>query len=311
MSQLVVEDDEESDYMPPPLGREHFSLEALNRNISMLTDGRVSQIRFQLTRPLVECAKSTQVYADDTSLTFASTDVEHINYCLNHDLSNVYEWLSANKLTLNMTKTEFMLIASNQKLSQFTESPSLFINENAIEQVTSAKSLGVYVDQNINWKCHIENISKKIACAIRAIKRIRHLTPFNVLIKVYNNLIQPHFDYCNVVWGNCNKGLSEKLQRLQKRPTRILMTPDYLRSRFVYRDSVSAYRLRNTENKLVLPQPRTDYLKRSFLYSGVQLWKNLPIDLRQASSLTDFKSKLSLHSLNVDRHVYLMDEQHC
>ena len=87
-----------------------------------------------------------------------------------------------------------MLIASRQKLSQFTESPSLTINENAIEEVTSAKSLGVYVDQN-NWECHIENISKKIACAIGAIKRIRHLTPFNVLIKVYNSLVQPHFDY--------------------------------------------------------------------------------------------------------------------
>ena len=260
------------------------------------------------------------------------SNIEDINYCLNHDLSNVYEWLSANKLTLNMTKTEFMLIASRQKLSQFTESPSLTINENAIEQVTSAKSLGVYVDQNINWECHIENISKKIACAIGAIKRIRHLTPFNVLIKVYNSLIQPHFDYCNVVWGNCNKGLSEKLQRLQNRAARILMsasydsnlddlfralgwyqrleqksilmfktlhgmTPDYLRSRFVYRDNARAYRLRNTENKLVLPQPRTDYLKRSFLYSGAQLWNNLPVDLRQASSLTDFKSKLSRHSL--------------
>ena len=100
--------------------------------------------------------------------------------------------------------------------------------------------------------------------------------PFNVLVNVYNSLIQPHFDYCNVVWGNCNKGLSEKLQRLQNRAARILMsasydsnlddllralgwrrlyyqrleqksilmyktlhgmTPDYLRSRFVYRDN--------------------------------------------------------------------------
>ncbi|RMX44016.1 hypothetical protein pdam_00012960 [Pocillopora damicornis] len=54
--------------------------------------------------------------------------------------------------------------------------------------------------------------------------------------------------------------------------------------------------LRNTENKLVLPQPRTDYLKRSFLYSGAHLWNDLPLDLRQASSLTDFKSKLSRHN---------------
>ena len=47
---------------------------------------------------------------------------------------------------------------------------------------------------------------------------------------------------------------------------------------------------------LVLPPARADYLKRSFLYSGTQLWNNLPVDLRQASSLTDFKSKLSRHS---------------
>ena len=105
----------------------------------------------------------------------------------------------------------FMLITSRQKLSQFMESLSLTINENVVEQVTSAKTR-VYVDQNLNWECHIENISKKIACAIGAIKRIRHLTPLNILLKVYNCLIQPHFDYCNVVRGNCNKGLSEKLQ---------------------------------------------------------------------------------------------------
>ena len=91
------------------------------------------------------------MYVDDTSLTLASTDIELINYSLNHDLSNVYEWLSANKLTLSMTKTGFRLITSRQKLSQFTENLSLTINESAIEQVTSAKSLGVCVDQNINW----------------------------------------------------------------------------------------------------------------------------------------------------------------
>ena len=152
------------------------------------------------------------------------------------------------------------------------------------------------------------------------IKRIRHLTPFNVLVKVYNSLIQPHFDYCNVVWGKKARILMSAsydsnlddlfralgwrrlyYQRLEQKSILMYktlhgMTPDYLRSRFVYRDDVSAYRLRNTENKLVLPQPRTDCLKRSFLYSGAQLCNNLPVDLRQASSLTDFKSKLSRHS---------------
>ena len=43
----------------------------------------------------------------------------------------------------------------------------------------------------------------------------------------------------------------------------------------------------------------TDYLKRSFVYSGAQLWNNLPKDLGQAFSLTDFKSKLRTHTLIV------------
>ena len=54
--------------------------------------------------------------ADDTSLTFASVDLKHIDDCLNYDLNRVYTWLSANKLTLNLTKTEFMLAPCEQSL---------------------------------------------------------------------------------------------------------------------------------------------------------------------------------------------------
>ena len=62
MSQLVVEEDEESDYMPTSMRRERSGLEAVNRNISMLTDGRISSIGFQLTQPLAECTKGMQYY---------------------------------------------------------------------------------------------------------------------------------------------------------------------------------------------------------------------------------------------------------
>ncbi len=50
------------------------------------------------------------MYADDTNLTFASNNIDDINYHLNHDLANVNKWLIANRLTLNQSKTEFMLI---------------------------------------------------------------------------------------------------------------------------------------------------------------------------------------------------------
>ena len=75
------------------------------------------------------------------------------------------------------------------------------------------------------------------------------------------------------------------------------MTPEYLSSRFVSRtDNVTSYRLRNTENKLALPQPRTNYLKKSFSCSGAGLWNSLSSDLRAATSLHDFKLNLRHHS---------------
>ena len=158
-----------------------------------------------------------------------------------------------------------------------------------------------------------------------AIKRIRHLIPFKILINVYDALVQPHFNYCSVVWGSCGSGLSEKLQKLQNRAARILMcanydsnidelfralgwrklkyqrlesaaimmnkslhgmTPEYMSSRFVSRNDVTSYRLRNTENKLALPQPRTNYLKKSFSYRGAGLWNSLSSDLRAATFFT-------------------------
>ena len=102
-----------------------------------------------------------------------------------------------------------MLVASKQTLSTFPEIPSFSINDHPVKQVSSTKFLGVHIDQNMNWKSHIRNIFNKIASALNAVKRIRHLIPFNILIEVYDSLVQPYFNYCSVVWGICSTGLLE------------------------------------------------------------------------------------------------------
>ena len=68
------------------------------------------------------------------------------------------------------------------------------------------------------------------------------------------------------------------------------LTPDYLSSKFVDRSGVSNYSLRDTEGKLAIPQPHTNYMKNSFSYSGAVLWNSLPIELRQADSLSAFRA---------------------
>ena len=70
------------------------------------------------------------------------------------------------------------------------------------------------------------------------------------------------------------------------------LTPDYLGSQIVHRSSVSSYSLKDTEGKLAIPQPHTNYMKNSFSYSGAVVWNSLPIELQQADSLSAFRAAL-------------------
>ena len=80
---------------------------------------------------LANCLSNCEprMYADDTHLTNASNNIHNIQTSLNEDLENVHNWLRTNKQTLNMTKTEFMLIGSRQRLGTVTVSPTLAIND--------------------------------------------------------------------------------------------------------------------------------------------------------------------------------------
>ena len=72
------------------------------------------------------------MYADDT-------------YITSHDLEKLSKWLLSNRLTFNATKTEFTLIGSRQRLSTLSDTLELLIDNVPIEQVSSVKSLGIYI----------------------------------------------------------------------------------------------------------------------------------------------------------------------
>ena len=102
-----------------------------------------------------------QMYTDHTHLTFAGREPDLIERDLNHDLSNISDWLVANKLTLNKSKTEFVVIGTPQRLRTLDRSPALAIDNSPISQVACTKSLGMHVDEHLSWNTHITKISKK------------------------------------------------------------------------------------------------------------------------------------------------------
>ena len=93
------------------------------------------------------------MYADDTHITFAGADLKSIQSNLNHDFGKLSDWLTSNKLTLNTTKTEFMLIGSRSTLP---DSPELSINNVPINRVSSVKPLGIFIDEHLTWQTHID-----------------------------------------------------------------------------------------------------------------------------------------------------------
>ena len=102
------------------------------------------------------------MYADDTQLTHIR-EQQYSQYSAKKSLSeNVHNWLRANKLTLNVTKTEFMSIGSRQRLSTVIVSPTVAIYDFQVTQVATAKSLGVTINDNLDWGSHMEKITTSI-----------------------------------------------------------------------------------------------------------------------------------------------------
>ena len=124
-----------------------------------------------------------------SDITYAGSDLHLIQSSISHDLEKLSKWLVSNKLTLNATKTEFMLIGSRQRLSTLSDTLELSIDNVPIEKVSSVKSLGIYVDENLTWYLHVDKLCKKIASAIGAIKRVKPFVPQSTLLSIYNSLV--------------------------------------------------------------------------------------------------------------------------
>ena len=99
------------------------------------------------------------MYADDTSVSFVAPTNYDLEKMINTELAYVNSWLKANKLSLNVAKTEFMVIGSRQRLQTQAEvSIQAHIECKEIKRVESSKSLGLTIAETLSWSKHIDNI---------------------------------------------------------------------------------------------------------------------------------------------------------
>ena len=138
---------------------------------------------------------------------------------LNKDLVELGNWLSANKLSANLVKTEYMILGTAPKLKALDYSPVIKLNGKSIKRVIKSNYLGLIIDKSLSWKQHIRSLKLKISSALMAMKQVDFL-PQESLIALYHSLVESRLRYCSTVWGNCETSLKNQSERLQDRAAR-------------------------------------------------------------------------------------------
>ena len=275
------------------------------------------------------------LYADDTALFVSGTDIVKIQKTLNDDLARAYQWLNANKLTLNTKKTKCMLFGTNRKLGKVTPSMHIKIGDAVLEQVKHFKYLGLNFDPSLNWTHHVNTISTKIAQRLGILYRIRNHINAGTANTLCKALIFPIIDYGNIFWSQGRQSDKMRLQRLQNRAGRIVLrchrcthicdiherlnwrycstrcdlsrclvvgkcilgqVPLYLDSVFTFVHSRHQYRTRACDTKCVItPRAVNCSGQKTFAYTGAVQWNKLPPHIRQSEDFIDFKRKCKGH----------------
>lgn len=143
------------------------------------------------------------LFADDTMLCVIGTNicdmVTKINDDLN-DLNNIYAWLCDNKLSINVSKTQGIVIGSKYNVSKVNNSMlNVKINNVSIEFVNVVKYLGVKLDENLNFHAHSIYIMNKMSKKAYFLKRISKNLSLSTKLLLYKSTIAPHIDFCSTI----------------------------------------------------------------------------------------------------------------
>ena len=277
------------------------------------------------------------LFADDTNIYYDSDTIEDLTKKVNNELKYVKRWLDANKLSLNIDKTNFVIFHSSR--NPIPLNIAIKIGKKHIAKVKYIKFLGVLLDEHLTWRYHITELSKKLARTCGILFKVRHLLPRSALTILYNSLFLSFLQYGIIVWGQTCASYLEPLFKLQKRAVRAIshqaflahslpifkdlkllsfddifkfklaifvyesiskLTPVYFHNFFRHNASVHSHNTRQSKRgDLFLVQKNTlQYGIRSIRYTGAKLWNGLPTAIRTLCSKVLFKKHLKSYFLN-------------
>ena len=211
-----------------------------------------------------------RLFADDSNIfhSFPSQQKQIDLSEITDNLKPISEWCDANKITLNIKKTNFLVIKPKRK--KVSVVGEVKIKNDKLTEVHSILFVGIYIDEYLNWSEHINHVSSVIRKKVGIIYRLRHFVPKRVLVLLYHSFIQSHISYGLEVWGCAPVTTLHKIHITQKMAVRAItfstrMTPSspLFRSLGIldifklYKHSVAIFIFRLMYNKL--PQSVYEY----------------------------------------------------
>ena len=136
--------------------------------------------------------------------------------------TDILSWMNLNKLLLNPSKTEFLLIGTKQQRLKFSDLTNLSLSNDIIPVSSSARNLGFIFDSDMSFSEQINSVSKSCHFHIRDIRRIRHLLPLSAATALANSLVSSKLDYCNSLYSGISQSNLNKLQRIQNSLARVI-----------------------------------------------------------------------------------------
>ena len=268
------------------------------------------------------------MFADDTNLFLTGRNLSDLEAKLNIELNKINTWFQVNLLSLNYSKTNYIIFHNSRNRHNLAD-VNLHINNFKLQRVNFTKFLGVIIDSKLNWKMHIDKINNKVSKSVGVICKLRHILPHDHVRNLYHTLVEPYFLYCILVWaGPVKTGKLDKLLRLQKKFVRLILFQPYgahsknlfslLRIRTIYQ--IYTYRLamymfnaivqkrqgpfrfqinsdihsHDTRNgrRLHVLRARTRRRQSTVQFYGLKLWNSIPQGITKLAVTSAFRSRI-------------------
>ena len=240
------------------------------------------------------------------------------------------EWFIANKLSVNVLKTEVMIFSRKTLMNPL---PPVIFDSKPIPYSFCVKFLGIRLDAKLNWKEHITFVRSKISSACNVLNHIRTKLTNSVARCLYYTLAYPHLTYGNLLWSSACRTHLTPIISAQNRIVKIVakqgLVADTLSlhktlnlltfvdicsfnlALFVFKalhhyiDSPIEFLVRNAPvcnlrnpSMLEVPNFRSNQSQRFIPYRGSSFWNTLPIQLKESPSIFSLKRKLKLYFIS-------------